>query len=224
MDAHVGRQLFEDALTGELGTGRTRILVTHHVGLVLPKTAYTVVLGEGTVQHAGLVEDLKARGVLEELMKQQQEGPAENIKKQEEELQHAEDAVTRSLSKVLSHATTSSKVFDDGELDLQGKAQPKKFTEDEKRETGRVNVNIYKKYIVSSGGFWFWGPIMILFAVYQVLILARSWFIGIWTRSYKTESHSFLVQDFPYRYQSFQESRPNFQTSNDDLSFYLGGQ
>ena len=222
MDAHVGRQLFEDALTGELGTGRTRVLVTHHVGLVLPKTAYTVILSGGTVQHAGRVEDLKARGVLEELMKQQQEGPAKDLKKQEEELQHVEDAVNRTLSKVLSHATTSSKVFDDGELDLQGKAQPKKFTEDEKRETGRVNVNIYKKYIVSSGGLWFWGPLMILFAVCQVLILARSWFIGVWTRSYETETHSFLVQGFPYRYQTLEEGRLNSQASNDNLSFYLG--
>lgn len=222
VDAHVGRQLFEDALTGEIGTGRTRILVTHHVGLVLPKTAYTVVLGEGTVQQAGLVEDLKARGVLEELMKQQQEGPAKDMEKQEEDLQRAEDVVTRSLSKVLSHATTSSKKFDDGELDLQGKAQPKKFTEDEKRETGRMNVNIYKNYMVSSGGFWFWGPIMILFAVYQVLILGRSWFIGIWTRSYETESHSFLVQEFPYRYQALGKSRLNSQASDGNLSFYLG--
>lgn len=221
MDAHVGRQLFEDALTGELGTGRTRILVTHHVGLVLPNTAYTVVLGEGTVQHAGLVEDLEATGVLEELMKQQQEGPAKEVKQQEEELQHAEE-VNRSLSKVLSHATTSSKKIDDGQLDLQGKAQPKKFTEDEKRETGRMNVNVYKKYLASSGGFWFWGPIMILFAVYQGLILGRSWFIGIWTRSYKTESHSFLVQGFPIRYQALGESGLNPQISNDNLSFYLG--
>lgn len=222
MDAHVGRQLFEDALTGELGTGRTRILVTHHVGLVLPKTAYTVVLGEGTVQHAGLVEDLKATGVLEVIMKQQQEGHAKDLKKNAEALQQAEHAANGSLSKVLSHASATTNKIDDGELDIQGKAQPKKFTEDEKRETGRMSLNIYKQYLVSSGGFWFWGPIMILYAVYQGLILGRSWFIGIWTRSYKTESHSFFVQLLPYNYSPVRGSDYNIQTSNDNLSFYLG--
>ena len=70
VDAHVGRQLFERALTGELGEGRTRILVTHHTGLCLPRAKYTVILGEGTVQHAGFVEDLRHSGVLDEVMKQ----------------------------------------------------------------------------------------------------------------------------------------------------------
>ena len=221
MDAHVGRQLFEDALIGELGIGRTRILVTHHVGLVLPKTTYTVVLGEGTIQHAGLVEDLEAKGVLEDLMKQQQEGQAKGLKRAET-LQQAEQDADDNLMKVLSHASVSTRKFDDGELDVQGKAQPKKFTEDEKRETGRIKVNIYKQYLASSGGFWLWGPIMILYATYQGLILGRSWFIGIWTRSYKTESHSFFVQVFPYNYLPMKDNPYDTQTSNDNVSFYLG--
>lgn len=221
MDAHVGRQLFEDALTGELGTGRTRILVTHHVGLVLPKTAYTVILGDGTVQHAGLVEELQAKGVLEDLMKQQQEGQARDLKRTEA-LQQAEQEANDKLIKVLSHTSVSTKKFDDGELDLQGKAQPKKFTEDEKRETGRIKINIYQQYLSSSGGFWFWGPIMILFAVYQALILGRSWFIGIWTRSYKTESQSLFVQVLPYNYLPLRNSTYDSQTSDENVSFYLG--
>lgn len=222
MDAHVGRQLFEEALTGELGTGRTRILVTHHVGLVLPKTSYMVVLGEGTVQHAGPLEDLKATGVLEDIMKQQQEGQAKDLKKNAEALQQPEITANGNLSKILSHASASTKKIDDGELDMQGKAQPKKFTEDEKRETGRMNVNIYKQYLVSSGGLWFWGPIMILYAVYQALILGRSWFIGIWTRSYKTESYSFFVQVLPYNHSPVRDSAFNIHASNDGLAFYLG--
>ena len=221
MDAHVGRQLFEDALTGELGAGRTRILVTHHVGLVLPKTAYTVVLGEGTVQHAGLVKDLKAKGILDDLMNQQQDNQANNLKKNAEVLQQTENTVKDSLSKISSHASTTTKKIDDGELDIQGKSQPKKFTEDEKRETGRMKVSIYKQYLVSSGGFWFWGPIMILYAVYQGLILGKSWFIGIWTRSYKTERLSLLSPMLPYDYSPVRDNAHDTQTSDDNLSFYL---
>ena len=222
MDAHVGRQLFEDALTGELGIRRTRILVTHHVGLVLPKTAYMVVLGEGTVQHAGLVEDLKATGVLEGFMKQQQDGQERHLKETSNTTQEAERIVNGGLSKVPSHASASNKKFDEGELDIKGKAQPKKFTEDEKRETGRLSFRIYKQYIVSSGGLWFWGPIMILYAVYQGLILGRSWFISIWTRSYKAESRSFFTQSYPYSYSPVIDGAFNDETSSGNLSFYLG--
>lgn len=221
MDSHVGRQLFEDALTGELGTGRTRILVTHHVGLVLPKTTYMVVLDEGTVQHAGLVDDLKAMGALENLVRQQQENQAKDFKEERNALQEAENVANGSLSKILTNPSMSTNKFDDGELDIQGKMQPKKFTEEEKRETGQMSVSIYRRYLVSSGGFWFWGPIMMLYAIYQGLILGRSWFIGIWTRSYQTESYSFFAQLDPYRSSSTRDGAYNTETSNDDLSFYL---
>ena len=221
MDAHVGRQLFENALTGELGIGRTRILVTHHVGLVLPKTAYMVVLGEGTVQHAGLVGDLKATGILENFMKQQQDSQEKLLEQSSNTPQEAKNTANGSLYKVLSHASTSTKI-DEGELDIQGKAKPKKFTEDEKRETGRLSFRIYKQYLVSSGGLWFWGPIMILYAVYQGLILGRSWFISIWTRSYEAESQSFFTQFHPYSYSLISDSAFNDETSDGNLTFYLG--
>lgn len=221
MDAHVGRQLFEDALTGELGIRRTRILVTHHVGLVLPKTAYMVVLDEGTVQHAGLVGDLKVTGVLEGFMKEQQDSQEKHLKETSNAPQVAENIANDGLSKVLSHASASTKI-DEGELDIQGKAQPKKFTEDERRETGRLSFRVYRKYLKSSGGLWFWGPIMILYAVYQGLVLGRSWFIGIWTRSYEVESQSFFTQFHLYSYSPVIDNTFNGETSNGNLSFYLG--
>jgi len=42
VDAHVGRHIFERGLCGRLAAGRTRILVTHHIGLVLNAAAYVV--------------------------------------------------------------------------------------------------------------------------------------------------------------------------------------
>ena len=170
-------------------------------------------LGEGTVQHAGLVEDLKATGVLDHVMKEQQEAQEKNLKKATERPQAADSTLNGGLSKILSHVSTSKKI-DDGELDVQGKAQPKKFTEDEKRETGRMSVNVYKQYLVSSGGFWFWGPIMILYGVYQGVILGRSWFIGVWTRSYTTESQIFFSRAEADAYDT--------EASQNNLGFYLG--
>ena len=127
VDAHVGRQLYEEALTGELGTGRTRILVTHHVGLVLPKTKYLVTLGDGIVEHAGTVSDLSAAGVLNEVLEAENEeaGPST-----ESNVEGAVDS--DALTKVMSRA--SERKIDNGTIDTKGTKAPKKFVEVEARE------------------------------------------------------------------------------------------
>lgn len=218
VDAHVGRQLFEEALVGDLGKGRTRVLVTHHFGLVMPKTEYAVILGEGTVQHADTVDELQRTGVLENVMKQEQEGQKDNTTKEERDV---DETVNGTLHKILSHVTERSQKFDDGELDIQGKAQPKKFTEDEKREKGSIKFSIYREYLITSGGIWFWLPIMCLYVFYQSIIVGRSWFIGYWTRSYNTESA--LMQQFIYPYRA-RAGNTDFETEavDHELSFYLG--
>lgn len=132
VDAHVGRQLYEEALTGELGIGRTRILVTHHIGLVVPKTKYMVMLGDGIVEHAGSVSELNKAGVLNEILqaeKEGEEGPSHNL--------NDEDPIdSAALTKVMSRA--SERRIDDGGIDTKGKNQPKKFVEDEKREVSCI--------------------------------------------------------------------------------------
>ena len=80
VDAHVGRHLYEEALTGDLGKGRTRILVTHHIELCLPSTSYAVVLSEGTVEHAGFVEDLQRAGVLNQILSDEQQAQSRSIR------------------------------------------------------------------------------------------------------------------------------------------------
>jgi len=218
VDAHVGRQLFEEALIGDLGRGRTRVLVTHHFGLVMPKTEYAVILGEGTVQHAGSVEELQRTGPLEQVIKQEHEGRRDNNK---ENGQDINEAVNGSLHKILSNETERSQKFDNGELDVQGKSKPKMFTEDEKREKGSIKTGIYREYLTTSGGIWFWLPIMCLYVLYQGIIVGRSWFIGYWTRSYKTESA--LIRHFIHQYVT-RASDTSFETEaiDHELSFYLG--
>ena len=137
VDAHVGRQLFEEALTGELGTGRTRILVTHHIGLVLPKTRYVVVLGDGAVDHAGDVNDLTRTGSLAKILEadEQEENAGEDLLKVEEA--NGNGALTKILSRASEHK------IDDGAVDTKGKNKPKKFVDDEKREVCALDLPRY---------------------------------------------------------------------------------
>jgi ABC-type multidrug transport system fused ATPase/permease subunit len=70
LDAHVGKHIYDHALMGELAEGRTRILATHHVSLCLPRADYAVCLSaNGTLEHAGLVEELRQTGSFEDILK-----------------------------------------------------------------------------------------------------------------------------------------------------------
>ncbi|KAL8648048.1 MAG: hypothetical protein Q9210_005213 [Variospora velana] len=230
VDAHVGRQLFEEALTGGLGKGRTRILVTHHVGLCMPKTDYAVLLGGGTVEYAGPFEELQQGGKLDQILEEEEQETEtiqaqynNEVKEAQAELGDHDDT----LQKILTAVTERSVKTDDSEVDVNGKCQPKQFTEEEKREKGSVKFGIWGAYLNTSGGWWFWPPIVLFFCFYQLLVIGRSWWISVWTRSY--ESESVLLQQVAYRPSHYLGSSPssdgaiNAKTEhNGDLSFYLG--
>ena len=230
VDTHVGRQLFEEALTGELGRGRTRILVTHHLGLCLSRAAYAVSFNAGALEYAGSTRDLQERGILEQLPNEQEFLPtlqSNNIKDLEETVAELGDR-DNSLRKPTMTATDRSVRSDDSEVDTTGKGQPKRFTEEESREKGSVKFGIWKEYLVTSGGWWFWPPILLFFIFYQVLVLSRSWWISIWTRSYQTAT--VLIQQTQYyqqhRYLRSTHIDPSLGTiqsqPKDDLTYYLG--
>jgi len=62
VDAHVGEHLFKRAITGDVSTGTTRLLVTHHVHF-LPRCDAVIVLEGGRIKHHGKYDDLIDQGV-----------------------------------------------------------------------------------------------------------------------------------------------------------------
>lgn len=140
VDAHVGRHIFEEGLCGELATGRTRILVTHHMKLCLPKAKYTVILEDGTVAHAGLVEDLKTTGELTDILHSEESIDAEGDFI-EEELELFNTGRARRQSQQDNHANQEVP-----------KPTPRQFVQTEEREHGSVKRAMYWAYIKASGG------------------------------------------------------------------------
>jgi len=164
LDAHVGKHIYDNALMGELSEGRTRILATHHVSLTLPRAQYAVCLSaNGTLEHAGLVEDLQKSGSFDNILKAvEDEGGAQK---------QAEDA-----DKPAPDGETNGTAKDD-------KKVPKKLVEDEARETGGVKRSVYLTYLKATGGIPFWGLVLSFYIIAQCLTLGRSWWIKIWTTS-----------------------------------------
>ncbi|KAI5927245.1 P-loop containing nucleoside triphosphate hydrolase protein [Camillea tinctor] len=183
VDAHVGRHIFEKCLNGELCTGRTRILVTHHVGLCEPKTKYLVELGDGRVLNAGLVSELEEAGTLAQI-KSHEQG--------EQEYRVDEDATA-----VNSEETSQIDGEGNGEpltRALSKTHQARKFVEEEAREEGAIKKKVYAAYLSYSGSWLFWIGALVLFLVVQALTVGRSWWLKIWTGSYEEGSTSMRIQ------------------------------
>lgn len=189
VDAHVGRHIFEKCLNGELGVGRTRILVTHHVALCEPKTKYLVELADGSVSHAGLLSELEEDGTLEQIKSHEQT---------ELEIQADEDATA-----VNSEDTSEADDEHDGAplAKIPSKAQQaRKFVEEESREQGAIKKHVYATYLDASGGWVFWTCVTLFFLVVQALVLGRSWWLKIWTEANETKVQQNYTQNQAYAY------------------------
>ncbi|KAL4964324.1 putative ABC bile acid transporter [Aspergillus stella-maris] len=169
LDAETGRHVFEHALTGDLGQGRTRILVTHHVGLCLPKTDYCVLLENGFVTHAGTAQDLRATGELTDLM-----GKAELRREQ----QPTVNEVPKGKRFSAASDGRRSSVFSMHTI--------KKFIQEETRETGAISAKVYAAYLNKGNGLWWWILAFIAYAAFMGLLVGRSWWVSVWTSSSHT--------------------------------------
>ncbi|KAL4747134.1 hypothetical protein BDW72DRAFT_197009 [Aspergillus terricola var. indicus] len=158
VDAHVGRHLYEHALTGPLAEGRTRILATHHVKSCIDGAAYLVRLDNGHV-HARQLHTSK------------------------EATPEATDSSRPSTRPGSPNPRTET-----ARRQSYSALESKKFYEEEKRETGVIKARVYKAYIHASGGYIPWLVTAVFLIVLLLLNLAIPYWVSIWTRSYETEA------------------------------------
>lgn len=190
VDTNVGRQLFEEALTGELGRGRTRILVTHHVALCVSKAKYLVLLGNGGVLHAGMTDELQKNDGLKAILAQDVEEEQRQTKEEVQTQISPEIDDGEGLQYVTDQLRRRSSITEQNDAGLESMKAPKKFMKEETRERGAIQYKIYAEYIKASGGLPHWILILVVFAVSLIVILGRSWWISVWTRSHYTKAVS----------------------------------
>lgn len=161
LDVDTSRHVFEHGLTGPLSEGRTRILVTHHVGLCLPKINYYVLLDNGAVTAAGRIDELlKTDGVGDILL--YQSGSYDGHSSQGEAATKRSSPRPRKVSKA-------------GPVDeAQNKSpSPQKFSPEEKRETGSVSFSVYKTFLASGKKSHLWAVGFLLAILYTIVLFGR---------------------------------------------------
>lgn len=178
VDADVGSHLFEQALCGELGEGRTRILVTHHTEFCLSKASCHVILGHGGLLQVENSRSPGSRGMLVESptigggsigVESHQHG------RRSEDQQHQDLDLSQTISR-LEEGFGEPLVGENGTAEEERApeaAMPKKFVEDEKRDTGTVRVSTYRSYLKAAGGLWVATVVVVAHLGYMASILSR---------------------------------------------------
>ncbi|CAM1504527.1 Fc.00g021180.m01.CDS01 [Cosmosporella sp. VM-42] len=219
VDAHVGRQIFEKCVAGDICKGRTRILITHHVALVQPKTKFLVDLGEGTVLHTGLISDLSRNGILEEI-KSHEQTEQEIL---DEEAADASTAVNSSQASVTDGAETE----EINALQKMPSKDAKQFIQDEIRQKGVVKSHVYATYLKDSGGWKLWGICALVFTAYEAGTLGRAWWLRVWTGPQETAATVSIHEEHGYA-SAFSLQQPlhttsglNVSQTQHDLTYYL---
>lgn len=191
LDAHTGRHVYDNALTGEIGRNRTRILVTHHASLCLPQTDYSVLLDNGYVKHAGTVEELRRNDslsdllILEETIRTEDQRPVEAPRESTIEPMAAPSRVRSSTRNRMSTTTRRSSIASRRSSITSRRSSvwsrnaniseldSRKFVQDEKSGTGSVSLSVYVSYFRKGGSTSFWGTIFGAYIAYACLILGR---------------------------------------------------
>nr|UZP48229.1 AvaQ [Aspergillus versicolor] len=172
LDAYTGRHVYENGLTGPLGQHRTRILVTHHVGLCLPRTDYCIVLDKGTLKDVGSVEEVTNRGSLTDVLDEL--SVAESHDEEEESIENIEYIQGEEGPAAIEQPPDSNPT---------ARTAPQKFTSDEKRKTGAISLAVYAAYIARGNRVWLWVFALLGYALYTALMVGRSWWLQVWTNS-----------------------------------------
>ncbi|KAK4161185.1 P-loop containing nucleoside triphosphate hydrolase protein [Cladorrhinum sp. PSN259] len=173
VDTHVGRQIFDRCLTGELAAGRTRILVTHHASLCKKQTSYLVELGEGSVLYAGVPPDSEEIG---ELL------TAVNSCASDDEVGMGDP-----LTAVNSSNSASDEDEQDDSLKKTTRKSTRKFVQEESRKQGAVQSHVYLTYLRNSGGWIYWTSALLLFIIVQGIFQGRSLWVKLWAGDRKEE-------------------------------------
>ncbi|EGX89676.1 ABC bile acid transporter, putative [Cordyceps militaris CM01] len=161
VDAHVGRHIMLHAIAGDICKGRTRILVTHHLGLVAEEAAYFIELGSGTIQHSG--------PTLRDFIGVATSGGTATPKS-------VSSVATSFNPPRLSGQTGHQSAGDDGE-----DAEAKKYVQDEAREKGVIKRHVYHKLVTSGGGWHLWIPLLVFLTLFEATNFGRNWWLRIWT-------------------------------------------
>ncbi|KAF8318512.1 P-loop containing nucleoside triphosphate hydrolase protein [Clavulina sp. PMI_390] len=171
VDSHTAEKLIAQCLCGPIMKGRTIILVTHHVDLVIGHCGYVVQLEEGTIVSQGTPEELRRSGFLTAIR--------ETAAKEEKAVEPLGDEIAAQESAP----------------EAEAKDKPaRKLVDKEDKAEGRVKLAIYDVYL-RAASYTLMAIALALVLVHYVGDTAQKFWIRCTSSSHCSNGH--LPFDFP---------------------------
>ncbi|ORX41111.1 hypothetical protein BD324DRAFT_613230 [Kockovaella imperatae] len=180
VDSHTAKHLTDKCLNGPLLKGRTVIIVSHHVELLLPCAGYLVRILDGRIDAQGTPDEIRAAGNLDGLIKIEE---AEIVKKE---------------GIVVNEEVADEVQVVDGEKSVQEvkkkrKEGPgKKLIKDEERAVGNVKWETYKLYIISAT-YITWVVSFVVLIMGQFTSVGERFWLKLWGEAYNTQLQSMMA-------------------------------
>ncbi|KAI8348976.1 P-loop containing nucleoside triphosphate hydrolase protein [Mortierella sp. GBAus27b] len=174
VDSHTGKHLFQ-TLTGPLLAGRTVLMVTHQVQLTLNSANMVVVLNKGEIVGTGTPEEAIRKGWVENISS----SAAPSIKGDSSEVSTIDGEEPQTATK-------------------KSEKPAAKLTEDEKKAEGAVSWQVYRTYLVASGGWPFWIGLVILFLTRELVDIGQNAWLAVWSNKMASTTGSYVIRAFDH--------------------------
>ncbi|TDL28100.1 P-loop containing nucleoside triphosphate hydrolase protein [Rickenella mellea] len=169
VDMHTAQHLVNACLSGDLVRGRTVILVTHHISLCLPVSAFILEISKGTILRQGSLKDLQASGLLQTV-----------IQTQDDTQEVHEQPVTAPVNVNVDLPVSGASILCGGGRELSDG----KLGEAEARAEGRVSLRTYLTYVKAAG--WFtWVLTTIFILLIRLISMGNDIFLAKWGEAYE---------------------------------------
>lgn len=207
VDSHTAQHLFKKALTGRIAQDRTIILVTHHVGLVLPRTRYLVSMHAGRIDAQGTPPELRARGLLSDVIEEARTELEAETRQDRTQVQDGEQRLQEQ-----PHAESQGPT----EPDTTAKAPEKRtgqarlLYELETRPEGTVRFAFFKTYI-SASSLILWILVFACLVAFRLASTGEQLLLKIWGEAYQSKDKASAALSH----------LPSFPPTVGNQSFYL---
>ena len=225
VDSHTAQHIFLEAIKGPLMLNRTCILVTHNVGLCVPKSSHIVVLANGKITAQGPPEVIMSTGALGTELSR----PASRVGTEAPtRTQSTENLEHKAPTETNGHTVQANGHLNGSAQDSTAKSKAQNNIGEAKASTeakseGSVKWRVMQMYLAAMGSWYFWICIPIAFACETLAGLAPNVWIRQWANSYSTKQISAIrPYNVPFNFEP-SSIRASVYTSHSWINFPVGG-
>ncbi|BEI93418.1 uncharacterized protein CcaverHIS019_0510460 [Cutaneotrichosporon cavernicola] len=177
VDSHTAKHLVDKCLNGPLFKGRTIILVSHHLDLLLPTADYLVRILDGRVDCQGTPKQLQESGELDGIVA-------------------IEDATAAAEELVTADKPEEEEAKDLAEQDAKKDGPARKLVKDEERAVGSVKLNTYLLYF-RAATWTAWALFFAILIISQAFGLLDKLWLKWWGEHYESKLYSLFTFGAP---------------------------